>query len=651
MSTAEMAELQQTVAGIATSVAALTTRLPPLVTEGVELQNSERSNTPDPDPLGPAEEPHSWLGRPREGRPREVDPVVLDFLQGHWGSEGRAERCSAALTSVPRPLLPFATVPEVNPEIKVLAKERSLHPEGGSQGPAKVTAWDQALGEGQDTVAAAMSPLVGLLEIGLSEEVIDRRTVAEHLGAATAHLGRLFASLSRERREGVIARVAPNLRQMEAHDGGDEGSPLLFREGFLGQLRTRNETIKVLREARQPPLPLRSQQQKGPAVRLPRGPAPRAGVEVAQYGTGGDTDPVSSGPSTSSPEDAPREPLRNSEDYKIILPTLPTGYVATNSVILHCDVKGRPYRIQDFRDELRRLEVLKDLASAGPHQMNHVWMLRLHTLQAKQRLVDAKELTVKGGRCLVLDPSNVVVKLKLHWVPYDVPNCQVKKEMERYGKVSDVTRDFFREKGFEAVESNTRSDGPRCVLDAGGRGTSNETAASRATVRYGHETDDCVKTYASIARDRKSEDNSDYVMDDAEAEEAVGGSPPAGLTRTEPSGASKPDDDGDPDAATPSQDPEARVQVQVMAVDADARASRRTKVQLPESGPLLQKPKKIRTMTTPPVVVVPVAPRTPTPFLGEIYEDVEDWINQYERAARDNGWSDERRLCRSFTRI
>ncbi|KAG0437983.1 hypothetical protein HPB47_017201 [Ixodes persulcatus] len=62
--------------------------------------------------------------------------------------------------------------------------------------------------------------------------------------------------------------------------------------------------------------------------------------------------------------------------------------------------------------------------------------------------------------------------------------------------------------------------------------------------------------------------------------------------------------------------------------DADARASRRAKVQLPESEPLLQKLKKIRTMTTPPVVVVPVAPRTPTPFLGEIYEDVDDWINQ-----------------------
>ncbi|KAG0420437.1 hypothetical protein HPB47_003493 [Ixodes persulcatus] len=114
---------------------------------------------------------------------------------------------------------------------------------------------DQVLREGQDAVAVAMGPLVGLLEIGLSEEVIDRRTMENQLGAATAHLGWLFASLTREHREGVIARVAPALRQMVAYDGGDEGSPLLFGEGFLGQLRTRNETLEVLQEARQPPFP------------------------------------------------------------------------------------------------------------------------------------------------------------------------------------------------------------------------------------------------------------------------------------------------------------------------------------------------------------------------------------------------------------
>lgn len=49
--------------------------------------------------------------------------------------------------------------------------------------------------------------------------------------------------------------------------------------------------------------------------------------------------------------------------------------------------------------------------------MNKVWMLRLHSLAAKQSLVDSKELVIKGGRCLVFDPANTEVTVKQHWVP------------------------------------------------------------------------------------------------------------------------------------------------------------------------------------------------------------------------------------------
>ncbi|CAN7984046.1 unnamed protein product, partial [Ixodes hexagonus] len=134
--------------------------------------------------------------------------------------------------------------------MKALAKEKRSSPEGGP-----ITARDQALREGQDALSAAMGPLVALLESGLTEEAIERGKVAAHLGAAFSHLGRLFTALTRERRECVIGRVAPDLRQMVAEDCGDEGSPMLFGGGFLEQLRTRNETLKVLREARQPPPP------------------------------------------------------------------------------------------------------------------------------------------------------------------------------------------------------------------------------------------------------------------------------------------------------------------------------------------------------------------------------------------------------------
>ncbi|CAN7943830.1 unnamed protein product, partial [Ixodes hexagonus] len=134
-----------------------------------------------------------------------------------------------------------------------LAREKSGTRRSSEGGP--ITARDRDLREAQVSLVAALGPLVALLEVGLSTKAIERRSVAEHLGAAFAHLGRLFSMLTRERREAVIARVAPDLRHMVAHDCGDEGSPRLFGGSFLDQLKTRNETLKALREARQPPAP------------------------------------------------------------------------------------------------------------------------------------------------------------------------------------------------------------------------------------------------------------------------------------------------------------------------------------------------------------------------------------------------------------
>ncbi|KAM7309592.1 hypothetical protein ISCGN_006596 [Ixodes scapularis] len=242
-----------------------------------------------------------------------------------------------------------------------------------------------------------------------------------------------------------------------------------------------------------------------------------------------------------------------------MLPSLPAGYIATNAVFLHCDVKKRPYRIQDFRHELEKLDIMKEMASAGAYQMNHVWMLRLHSLAAKQKLANAKELAVKGKRCLVLDPASNEVKLKLHWVPYDVPNFKVQKELEKFGKVSSITRERFTEQGFENVESNTRLvqmtlhegmtvdkiphevrlEGCRVLVLVPGRAPlclrCRRTGHIRRECRvtqctdcnsFGHATEECVTTYASIARDRKEQDESEMFMDATEAEEAVGTAAP-----------------------------------------------------------------------------------------------------------------------------
>ncbi|KAG0442264.1 hypothetical protein HPB47_015749 [Ixodes persulcatus] len=177
----------------------------------------------------------------------------------------------------------------------------------------------------------------------------------------------------------------------------------------------------------------------------------------------------------------------------------------------------------------------------------------------------------------------MAVKVKLHWVPYDVPNGQVKKELERYGKVSEITRDLFREKGFEAVESNARSvrlthkegytvdslpheirlEGCKVLVVVPGRAPlclrCRRTGHIRRDCRvprcsdchrFGHEADDCVTTFALMARDRKVDNQLDFVMDDAEAEEAVGASGQTVLPPSDGGGSATPADVDHP--ATPA---------------------------------------------------------------------------------------------------
>ncbi|KAM7281557.1 uncharacterized protein ISCGN_005944, partial [Ixodes scapularis] len=83
----------------------------------------------------------------------------------------------------------------------------------------------------------------------------------------------------------------------------------------------------------------------------------------------------------------------------------------------------------------------------------------------------------------------------------------------------------------------------------------------------------------------------------------------------------------------------------------ETRSSRRIRGLPPEHGllPPTTKPKttmanQAQTPAASAVVYLPIAPRTPTPFHGDVHEDVEDWLQQYERVARHNGWTTEQCL-------
>ncbi|KAH8036125.1 hypothetical protein HPB51_017936 [Rhipicephalus microplus] len=144
------------------------------------------------------------------------------------------------------------------------------------------------------------------------------------------------------------------------------------------------------------------------------------------------------------------------KDYRLILPPLPTGEGLRRTLVLHCDIAARPYGINDFRKPLKELGIIQEVSGIGAYQMSHVWLLNMKTDEAKKIVLDAGLLSVKDRPCVVVDPERQEVRLKLHWVAFDVNAETVRRAFREYGEVKEVISDKWRDKDFEGVESTTR---------------------------------------------------------------------------------------------------------------------------------------------------------------------------------------------------
>lgn len=249
---------------------------------------------------------------------------------------------------------------------------------------------------------------------------------------------------------------------------------------------------------------------------------------------------------------------RCNEPYRIVMPPIPTGEYLLNSVFLHADIGARPYRIEDFQAGLENAGVLKEIAACGSFQMNHVWLVTLKSAAAKEKLAAAKAFEVKGRRCVIIDPDRAEVRLKLHWIPFYMPDDCVKKALEPYGKVEEVSRETWHVGGFEGVQSTTRTvrltlkenvtverlphqlrlSGCSALVLAPGRAPlclrCRKTGHIRKECRvprcegcrrYGHTRSECAKTYADAAHAahaKVDDDLAEHIMDQDEAEAAAG---------------------------------------------------------------------------------------------------------------------------------
>ncbi|XP_049528491.1 uncharacterized protein LOC125947554 [Dermacentor silvarum] len=241
------------------------------------------------------------------------------------------------------------------------------------------------------------------------------------------------------------------------------------------------------------------------------------------------------------------------KDYRIILPPMPTGEGLKTMVVLHCDIAGRPYKIEDFSQPMRNAGIIEQVGGIGAYQMSHVWLVNFRTEEAKKKLLETKPFLVKGRTCVAIDPQRQEVRLKVHWCAFNVSNDAVRRAFVEYGEVKEVTGDKWKTGGFDNADSTTRV--VRLILRDGvsleriphqmriGNGTVLVIVPGRAPIclrcratghirrdckvprcnkcrAYGHEEAECARSYARAAF-RGTAESSELVMDEDEAEQAA----------------------------------------------------------------------------------------------------------------------------------
>ncbi|XP_042146880.1 uncharacterized protein LOC121836152, partial [Ixodes scapularis] len=232
-----------------------------------------------------------------------------------------------------------------------------------------------------------------------------------------------------------------------------------------------------------------------------------------------------------------------------------TGEAMKCRLVLHADTRGRPYRAEDFVGPLNQVGVREDVAGLGAFQMGHVWLLKLHTASAKEKLLREGTMLVKGRPCLVIDPEKRELKVKVHWVAFDVTADALRRAFETYGEVKGVTREKWRIEGLADVDSTTvivrmvlregvtpeslphqlRLYGGPLLVVVPGRAPvclrCRRTGHIRRDCRvprceecraFGHEASDCVRSYArAVASKITDSQDRNLVMDEEEAEAAA----------------------------------------------------------------------------------------------------------------------------------
>ena len=128
------------------------------------------------------------------------------------------------------------------------------------------------------------------------------------------------------------------------------------------------------------------------------------------------------------------------------------------SVILSGKQDGKPYVREDFTDSLNEiLECLKiHVASFGPLARNSEWCLTLKSDAAKDLMMSAGTLKVRGCKFYVRSADKTQFAARVHWAPAFIPNAAIAKVLGESFKVQSIAMETSTCKGFEAIPTGIR---------------------------------------------------------------------------------------------------------------------------------------------------------------------------------------------------
>ena len=117
-----------------------------------------------------------------------------------------------------------------------------------------------------------------------------------------------------------------------------------------------------------------------------------------------------------------------------------------------------------FTDSLNAiLECLKNhVASFGPLARNSEWCLTLKSDTAKDLVMSAGTLKVRGCKFYVRSADKTQFAARAHWAPAFIPNAAIAKVLEESCKVQSIVMETSTSKGFEGIPTGIR----RLVLAA-----------------------------------------------------------------------------------------------------------------------------------------------------------------------------------------